>query len=424
MDGGGAGVTPIEPRVLKSAPPATPTAPPMAAPMVARRPPAQRRRSGGRAAWAAAVLILLAAAGLGHRYAWVREVVGVRVAAAPFAVELRGPGLLDATRKAAVAARIQGRLVEVAVDRNDRVAVGRIVARIQSEELESQHAAAVASQSAAARAVEEAEAERTRARAALTNLRAAFARQDALQARGWATPADIDASRAALGQGEAEVDRAEAGLRRAVAQNAAATATAQASRAQLDDTTIRAPFAGLVVARERNLGDVVAPGAAIIQLIDPASVVLTARFDESAIARIRPGQPAVLRFTSEPDRPVQGRVLRLGRTVDTETREFTADIVPDELPVNWAIGQRATAAVTVDTIPDAVAVPARLIVHRNGRPGVWVTDDGRARWRAIEPGPAGDERLAVIDGLSPGDAVLAPDGLYPWMPVRVREGGR
>jgi hypothetical protein len=59
------------------------------------------------------------------------------------------------------------------------------------------------------------------------------------------------------------------------------------------------------------------------------------------MARLEPGQPARVIFRSEPDRSYPGRVVRLGRETDRETREFVVDVQPEVLPKNWAIGQRA-----------------------------------------------------------------------------------
>ncbi|MGQ9365855.1 efflux RND transporter periplasmic adaptor subunit [Azospirillum sp. A39] len=360
----------------------------------------------------------LATAVAGHRYAWPKPVESWRVAAAPFAIERTGPATLDATGRAAVGARVQGRIAAVAVDRNDRVAAGDPIASLEADDLRNELAAAAAAWEAAGRAAEEAEADLARARAVLANASAAFERQADLRTRGWGTRAEYDAALAARRQAEADHARAEAALRRAVAQERSAAAQEAVGRAHLDEATVRAPFSGVVVSRDLNPGDVATPGAAIVHLVDPATIVVTARFDDSLIATLRPGQEARLAFASEPDAAIHGRVLRLGRSVDEETREFTVDIVPDRLPANWAIGQRGSAVVTVAVHPDALAVPGGCVVWRNGRSGLWVARNGRAAWRPVTLGEAAGGAIEVRDGLSPGDEVLAPDGVYRWMPVR------
>lgn len=337
--------------------------------------------------------------------------------------ELSGPGTLDATRRATLSARVQGRLTQIDVDRNDTVAPGTLIARIASDDLARQLDAATAAHDAAVRTVLGAKADKARNEATVANAQAALARKSTLLAQGWATQADYDAALAMQRQSEADLAHANAAIEAAEAQQQSAAATVQMNRAQLAEATVRAPFSGVITSRDRNLGDFVTPGASIVQIVDPSSVVLTARFDESAIASVRPGQLVILKFTAEPTRAIAGHVLRLSRNVDTETREFTVDVTPDALPANWAIGQRGAAIITVAT-HEVLAVPGRDIVRRDGKAGVWLIVDGRACWRPVRLGQAGQDRVEIIDGIAEGDVILAPDGVFAWMRVRTPDAPR
>jgi HlyD family secretion protein len=386
--------------------------------LVGRRPVSRPRQTGRLWAVAIAAIVVLVSIALSIRYGRPRAVEQFSASKGAFSIELSGPGTLDAINKAVVSARVQGRLIEILVDRNDAVAQGALIARIASDDLASQLAASVASHEAARRAVLQARADKARTEATLANAQGAHSRQTALLQQGWATQANYDAVLATLRQSEAELARADAAIEAVQAQERAAAATVKVNQAMLDEATVRAPFAGTVVARDRNLGDLVTPGASIVQLVDPSTIVLSARFDESAIASIHPGQAAVLRFVSQPQRPIRGHVLRLGRHVDVETREFTVDVVPDELPANWAIGQRGTAVVTTARHTDVLSVPSRFVARRHGEAGLWVLANGRARWRRVVIGRSGGDLVEIRQGLANGDVVLAPSDLFEWMPVR------
>ncbi len=385
--------------------------------LVGRRPSPQPQRRQRSVLLILAVLVLSAGVALSVRYGRPQPVKQFAISYGPVAIELRGPATLDATRKASISARIQGRLTEIFVDRNDSVTQGSLIATIASEDIANQLAAAAATRNAAAHAVAQARADKARSEAVLANAESAHERKSALLHQGWITRADYDAALANRRQAQAELTRASAAIAAAQAQQHAAAATVLAVEAQIQETIVRAPFDGIVVSRDRNQGDLATPGAPIVQLVDPATAVLTARFDESAMAVIHPGQAASLRFVSAPDNAITGRVLRLGRQVDTETREFTVDIVPDELPANWAIGQRGTAVVIVTTLSRAFAVPDQAIARRDGKPGVWLVVDGRARWHAVELGRAGSHVVEIRDGIAEGATILAPDGVYEWMRV-------
>ncbi len=180
-----------------------------------------------------------------------------------------------------------------------------------------------------------------------------------------------------------------------------------------------APFDGLVVRRQRDPGDVVVPGSPVLSLIDTRELWISAWVDETEMARLRPEQPARVVFRSEPDRPYPGRVARLGREADRETREFVVDVHVLELPTNWAVGQRAEVYIETDRKGSALLVPARFVVWRAETPGVFVEDDGRATWRPIRTGLRDAELVEVVEGLKEGEAVLSPAA-----PKELLEDGR
>ena len=115
-------------------------------------------------------------------------------------------------------------------------------------------------------------------------------------------------------------------------------------------------------------------------------------------------------------------VLRIGRQVDTETREFSVDLRPDTLPPNWALGQRGMTTIEIGTRKGVLAVPAAAIERRQGKPGVWIVDSGRAYWIAVTLGDAGGLFVEVVKGLQPGDVILSePRDVYFGM--KIAEGG-
>jgi HlyD family secretion protein len=121
---------------------------------------------------------------------------------------------------------------------------------------------------------------------------------------------------------------------------------------------------------------------------------------------VKAGQPARIHFRSEPNLSHTGKVSRLGRETDRETREFLVDVRAMELPENWAIGQRAEVFIETGRQADAVLLPAEFIVWKEGRAGVYVNSGGRAKWREITPGLRGADRISVTKGLSAGEQVL------------------
>ena len=186
--------------------------------------------------------------------------------------------------------------------------------------------------------------------------------------------------------------------------------TLRYQRARFSDTTVTAPFDGLIVRRDRDPGSVVVPGSSVLVLVSTDELWVSAWVDETEMDRLRPGQSARVVFRSEPGKSYSGEVARLGREADRETREFLVDVWVRELPGNWAVGQRAEAYIEVARKADVTLLPARLVRRQNGKAGVFMVEGGKAKWQGVGLGLSGREDVEVVEGLSDGDAIVFVTG--------------
>jgi HlyD family secretion protein len=370
-----------------------------------------------------ALLVLLIAAAGGYVFSYYflpRVLEGFRITPVKVALEIAGPALIDARNKVTITARIQGFLKEVNVDRNDLVEPGQIVARLDSEDIVNQLNAAQADAEAAERTVSEASADLQRLRALAEKATWDYARKRELHEKAVVSESDWIAGEASYRQAQADLARGEATVARARAQAASAEANVKLLKVRLGDATMRSPLKGIVVSRDRNPGDLLLPGTPLIQLVDPTTIVLSTRFDESAMGTIAPGQHATVRFASIPNEIFNGTVLRVTHQVDQETREFTVDIIIEHLPDSWALGQRANAVIQAPSLVPTISIPQRLTERRNGRVGVWRVRSGRAEWAPIELGYPAGEAVQVVNGLNAGDILIPPEGIYEFEPIALR----
>jgi HlyD family secretion protein len=126
------------------------------------------------------------------------------------------------------------------------------------------------------------------------------------------------------------------------------------------------------------------------------------------MAALAVDQPVRVVFRSEPDKSYPGKVARLGREADRETREFLVDVRVEQLPANWAVGQRAEVFIESSRRSDVVTIPQHFLLWRAGKPGVMVNDDGKAHWRDISLGLQGQQDTEVTQGLSAGEQIINP----------------
>jgi HlyD family secretion protein len=354
----------------------------------------------------------------GYWYAWPVEAIRYGIVETTIAREIVAPGVLAANRQVIITARTLGFLSGINVDRNDVVTKGQLLAVLESTELQHQMAAAEANRRAAEELIKEAEIERDRALQSLAIAQQDHDRQKQLFEKNTISAASFDAVSSGLQNATAITLKGAAVLEQARAKAEAAKAEVAALSVRLSETNIRSPIDGVVVSRNKTIGDLLAPGAGLFEVVDTSSIVVSARFDESTIALIRPGQAARVSFSALDGEALEGRVLRVGREVDPETREYSADISLARLPASWAIGQRATVTVTAESGRPGIAIPQKLLARQHGRPGVFVLVEGRARWTPVELGYVNGSDIEIRNGLDPRSVVLDSEGRFDWQPIR------
>ena len=303
-------------------------------------------------------------------------------------------GELTPGREAMLRAQVGGSIERLTVDRGQPVTAGQVIARIASRDLDIAFESAKAAVTSAESALATAESERQRTEA--------LVRGGALAAR------DLEQARNAVSGAEAQL--------------AAARARQRAVWQQLDDTSVKAPFAGLVSERPVSLGDVVAPGAPIVTVIDPSSLRLEAHVPASEIADVKPGTPVRFGVRGFPGQTFIGKVDRINPTVDPVTRQASIFV---SLP---NVGGKLLAGLFADgrletTTRRGLAVPFGAVDETGAVPTVTRIRDGKADRVVVTLGVRQHDRelVEITSGLSAGDVVItgSAKGVAAGTPVRI-----
>ena len=320
--------------------------------------------------------------------------------------EVMGTGTLEARIKTTISPRIQERLAEVLVDQGDYVKSGQLLARLDDSETKQEVAIAEATLSSARATVERVRADLARAEAVLRQSQLDHQRSTELLAGKIAAQADFDKSAEALHVAEADLKRSQLAIIEAERQVLTAEKNLLYQKEHLTFTEMRSPYDGLVTRRDRDPGGVVVPGASVLQLVATNEIWVSAWVDETAMAGLKPGQPASVVFRSEPAKRYAGEVARLGREADRETREFVVDVHLKQLPETWTIGQRAEVFIETGHKTGVLLVPPQFVQWRENKSGVFVDDKGRARWRGVSLGMHGSREVEALEGLSAGERIV------------------
>jgi RND family efflux transporter MFP subunit len=299
-------------------------------------------------------------------------------------------GRLVALQSGEVATRVPGTVAQVPVRVGERVKAGSVLATLIADR-------ATAERDLRAAEVAAAEAAVAVARGRLVLKRQETGRLDSLKA----SPAFGEARYLDLRQ---EVQIAEADLAQAEAAVAPARAHLRLAEIALADSTIRAPYDGVVTRRFADVGAYLQAGAPVASLIDDQLLEVEADVPAVRLAGLASGAPVLVQID---DRRVSASVRAVLPVENTQTRTRT---VRFRAALDATHDRAANRAVTV-LIPagptrTAVTVHKDAILYRAGQTHVFHAVSGRAALQTVRLGDAAFERFEVLDGLGAGDLVV------------------
>jgi len=292
---------------------------------------------------------------------------------------IEATGELRAQNAAAIAAQVGGPVTKLVRDEGVAAAAGDVVIEIDPErrDLELRSARSMLAQADA----QTSEAERE------------LSRMEKLHAEGVAADAKLDSVRTQLRLARSKRDAAGAQL--GMAERGAR------------DSTVRAPFAGLVARRYVSEGEFVQPGQKLFDLValDPIEVEFT--LPERDSSRVVMGQPVAVRVAPFPDEVFQAEVSVIAPTIDPMTRTLRVKARMSNTDARLRPGLFARADLGVAVRNNVAMIPEEAVLQRaDGAVAYRVVAGARAERRSIKVGVIRAGRVEVSEGLAIGDQVV------------------
>ena len=318
---------------------------------------------------------------------------------------LNASGYVTPRRRATVAAKITGRLEQVLVDEGMRVEAAQMLAVLDDTDARVRLTSAEAESRVARSALADLEVN-------LGNAERDLRRAEELTEAGITTPQALDRARTA-------VESLRARIASTNDQITAADARMEVARQDLDNTVIRAPFAGMVVSKDAQRGEMVSPISAgggftrtgIATIVDMNSLEIEVDVNESYIARVKSGQPVTAVLDAYPEWEIPGKVRTVIPTADRQKatvkvrvsfNQLDPRILPDMgVKVSFLGDQPA-----VNLNANAVLVPLEAIKEQQGNHLVFLYRDGRAERRQVKVGELRGSEREILAGVSAGEQVL------------------
>jgi HlyD family secretion protein len=373
---------------------------------------AEPSRRGGRLAAILVVAALVVAAGaylllrpraIEVETALVQEAAGG--GGGPAAV-LNASGYVTARRQATVSSKVTGKVEEVLVEEGMKVEAGQVLARLDDSQARLGLALTEAQLDASRKAVAETEA-------LLREARLRQERTRRLAAEGVSSTAEWDAV-------QAEADALAARIEAQRGSSRAAEREVALARQALDDTVIRAPFAGVAISKNAQPGEIISPMSAgggftrtgISTVVDMASLEVEVDVNEAYIQRVSNGQAVTATLDAYPDAPYAAHVITTIPTADREKATVTVRIGFDQLDervlpdMGVKVAFLATAGEGVAARP-ATRVARSAVRGAQGEEFVFVVGaDETLERRAVKLAAGGRDPAEVLAGLAAGERVV------------------
>lgn len=374
-------------------------------------PPSRKRLWIGLAVAGVAVALAVAAAfalrgGKGVEVS-VAEATAIGAAGGGSASVLDATGYVVARRMATVSAKVTGRVREVLIEEGQKVEAGQVLARLDPVDAQAQRALSASQLAASQSQIASVQAQLKEAEANSGRLSTLVAQKLVSRAQYEQALANRDALRAQLATTRRNAQVASDGLR--IADNG------------VDNTIVRAPFAGVVIAKSAQPGEIVSPLSAgggftrtgIGTIVDMDSLEVEVEVGEAFIGRVKPGMRTETILNAYQDWKIPGKVIAIIPAADrgkaTVKVRVGLDakgdprIVPD---MGARVGFLEEARPAQADAKPGVLVPAAAIAQRGDRDVAFVVADGKAALRALTLGRSLGEDREVLAGLAGGEQVV------------------
>lgn len=367
--------------------------------------------------WITGAVVLLALAGGAWWLLKPAAAMPVKVAAArPLASAPAGASVLDASgyvvarRQATVSSKITGKVVELLIEEGMRVEDNQVLARIDDSNVQAQLSLSQSQLEAS--------------RAALTEVRVQLAEAERQLRRNRELGARQLVSQAALETSQATVDQLKAQLESTQRAVTVADRTVDVQQRNLDDTIVRAPFAGVITVKNAQPGEMISPLSAggagtrtgIGTLVDMESLEIEVDVNENFINRVQPAQPVTAKLNAYPDWEIPAEVIAVIPTADRSKATMKVRIglrvkdprVLPEMGVRVSFMDEPRAAASAEP-PKGVLIPADAIHAGTAGNVVFVVADGKVERRAVTLGARRSDGQQILAGLRQGEQVALGD---------------
>lgn len=321
--------------------------------------------------------------------------------------EIFGIGTVEARSAYSIGPTIASRVAKVLVDQGDTVSAGQLLAEMDSVDLDERMASARNAVARAASVVQASAAQVAEAKSKTQVAIASATRFADLQKKGFVSTEAADAKQHEANAAKASLEGAEASHAAAIRDQDRISMDLSGVAKQRAQYRLLSPINGLVQTRDAELGSTLVAGQTLFRLLDPRSLWVRTRIDQSRAAGLRVGQTASIVLRSRPSAPIAGTIARIDIASDAVTEERIVNVAISDPPLDLSPGEIAEVTVHLPSLQNVLLIPTASIRNQNGKLGVFRIKERKTEYVPVKVGVQTlDGKTQIVDGLAPGDVIV------------------
>lgn len=307
---------------------------------------------------------------------------------------LFGIGTVEARYTYKIGPTFAGRVKRLEVHVGDQVKAGQVLGEMEPVDLDDRVRSQESAFKRAEAALREAEARQAYAQTQARRYEQLFAVRSTSEEIVTTKRQELQIADAALSAAREDIARARSDREGLVAQRS--------------NLRLIAPVDGVVAVRDADPGTTIVAGEAVVEVIDPKSLWINARFDQISASGLAGGLPARIVLRSRGGQTLKGRVLRVEPKADAVTEETLAKVTFDNKPEPLPpVGELAEVTVDLPALPAAPLIPNAAVQREGDKVGVWQIVDGDLHFSPVKLGASDlNGYVQVREGLKNGDQVV------------------
>lgn len=327
---------------------------------------------------------------------------------------------LEAVKSVTVTPKSSGKIATVSVNVGDKVTAGQVLFTLDTTtlnaSLQTQQAALNVSKASLNDSILNYKQTVAKAQITYDNAKDSYEKQQKLYEAGAISKKDLDAAKTTLDNAEIDLNKAQTNLSlleqnsgetQSVASVAQAAANLNSTQIQLNDATITAPIAGVVSAKDAEVGEMTSSSSGTVTIIDSSSLIAQITVPDKVVGKLQIGQTVTVGISAAGSEDVKAVIDSISPDVDSKNNYYIVKVKIDNSNGSLKAGMFAKVSIPDQQKDNATIVPNEALKVENGVKYLYTVESSKIKRVVVETGIANDKITEITTAsVKPGTEII------------------